>query len=1194
MWGRCVTLVLLLLCGSLRAFGQGGATGAITGVVQDSSGGAVAGAKVQIVSEATGQVVRDLVTDSSGSFTAPLLPVGSYTVEVSAAGFATTKFTGVLVRVTETSRMTAVLKVAQTAQTVEVTAQVATVDTTSAVTGQALGSTTITELPLPTQNFQQLLTLSSGASSSVYNASQLGRGSVPTNVNGAREDNNQYEIEGISASDYAFGELTYTPVPNTNAIQEFKVSTSLYDASQGRNGGGNINAVLKGGTDHYHFDAWEFFRNTDLDANDFFLNGAGQPRPIQQQNIFGADGGGPLGPNAKLGYFYVNYQGVRQRSSQSPGTFINGSFPILPANRSVPSLLSTFASPATAPTAANPKGCPAVPLAEIDPVAFKLLNFTSNQFGSGSNGFLIPTLPGTAGVTVNPNTCAASVNTAQFIIDRIGRFRDDQFLANWDRAFRDGKDKLSWRFFWSDSETFEPFGGDSFGVQVGVPPFANNLNFPLDIPLRGRFGSINETHIFSTRLVNDFRFGVNIISDLLVNQSPVTATQLGINQPSGTPDVYRFQFGSFAIGPYPTTGQTAISDGFVWSDTLSWIRGPHTLRFGGEIDRTTLRRNLPVADNGLVFFASGVNGISDFQNFLQGSPQFGNFGGGAGYHDYRIPAFSFFVQDDYRLTKTLTLNLGFRTELIGAPYDALCRLGNINPALVSTGQPFVYPTCVSKLGISGFTGTLQHSALNNNYATVPEPRIGLAYDLGGHHTTSIRAGYGIYGIREDLGAVDNVSFTPPFFPTVVPFLPPPGSLACLNFVSQNCNNAPLVAHLGVVSGAFVPVPSFLQGFANNSTGLPTNDTTQTPVYSGSVPTTFAAVVPLHWIAGTTQQWNLTVERTLGHDWFLEAGYVGTKGTHLRATYDPNLATLVGCPGCPASITVKAQNGTPFTITQNTSSNAPARAPFAPLAPSSYEEFAGVSDSEYHALQVTLAHHFSSGLYFQGAYTFSKSIDDVSTASVAFDTRFNNESIASESRGLSDFDRRHRFIGSFVYQLPFFKGREGFVGHALTGWETTGSIILQSGAPFSVFDSAGGTAVAPSSPGTITADFAPGQTCSSAVLPGGVEARLAHYVNPASFMPAPVVGPDGSTGYGDTPRNCFIGPPQKNVDFSLGKVFNFAERQSIRFRAEFFNLFNHPSFANPLSTDVESPGSFAAITQTVSNPRLIQFSLKYSF
>ena len=214
--------------------------------------------------------------------------------------------------------MTAALKVTSVSQVVEVQSQVAQVDTTNATTGQSLGSTTITNLPLATRNFQQLLTLSAGASSDLNNASQLGRGQVFIHVNGGREDNNNYLIEGISVADYSFGEPTYTPLPNPDSIQEFKVSTSLYDATQGRNGGGNINATLKSGTASFHGDVWEYFRNTVLDANDFFLNRAGLARPVIQQNIFGGDLGGPIGPKAKLGYFYVNYQGTRQRSGASP------------------------------------------------------------------------------------------------------------------------------------------------------------------------------------------------------------------------------------------------------------------------------------------------------------------------------------------------------------------------------------------------------------------------------------------------------------------------------------------------------------------------------------------------------------------------------------------------------------------------------------------------------------------------------------------------------------------------------------------------------------------------------------------------------------------------------------------------------------------------------------------------------------
>ena len=239
-----VLLFVWLFAGTV-AFAQGGATGAIGGVVQDASGAVIANAKVSVANEATGEAVRQVATDVSGLFTATLLPVGVYTVEVSATGFPTTKFPGIVVRITETTRMTAVVKVSSVKQVVEVQSQVEQVNTTDATTGQSLGAQTITDLPLATRNFQQLLTLSTGASADLNGAAQLGRGNVFIHVNGGREDNNNYLIDGITVADYAFGELTYTPLPSPDAIEEFKVSTSLYDATQGRNGGGNINATAE-------------------------------------------------------------------------------------------------------------------------------------------------------------------------------------------------------------------------------------------------------------------------------------------------------------------------------------------------------------------------------------------------------------------------------------------------------------------------------------------------------------------------------------------------------------------------------------------------------------------------------------------------------------------------------------------------------------------------------------------------------------------------------------------------------------------------------------------------------------------------------------------------------------------------------------------------------------------------------------
>src|SRR5580658_11043858 len=596
------------------SFAQGGATGAISGVVQDSSGAVIPNAKVSVKRESTGEVLRRLAVDSSGSFSASLLPVDTYTLEVTAAGFPDTKFAGVVVRITETTRMTAVMKVSTVKEIVEVQSQVEQVNTSDATTGQSLGAQTITELPLATRNFQQLLDLSAGASANLNNAAALGRGDVRIDVNGGREDNNNYLIEGVSASDYSFGELTYTPVPNPDDIQEFKVSTSLYDATQGRNGGGNINAILKSGTSNFHGDLWEYFRNSALDASDYFIG----PFDLKQ-NIFGGDLGGPIGQGAKLGYFYVNYQGTRQRSGDSLGTYINTSIPVLPGgagNRTAADLAAAFSSPAV--INGTTVDCPAITLtaASIDPVALALMNAQGTQFGGGG-GYLIPIVAGTPGVTqtynaTNPTApCSSTVNYGPLKITDPGKYTDNQFTANWDRDFNHGKDRLSWRFFWSDSETFEPFGADNLQVQTGYPAYSTNLNFPLDVPLRGRFGSIAETHTFSNSLINEFRFGVNVISDALQNV-PVPGTSpsdLGISA-VGAPAMYRFQFNTFQIGPFPNQLQSALSDSLVYLDTVSWTKGHHAFRFGGEIDRTSIRRNLPVLDNGLLFFEPGsVTGL---------------------------------------------------------------------------------------------------------------------------------------------------------------------------------------------------------------------------------------------------------------------------------------------------------------------------------------------------------------------------------------------------------------------------------------------------------------------------------------------------------------------------------------------------------------------------------------------------------
>src|SRR4051794_30806630 len=406
---RFLALSVLALALVVQGFAQGGATGAITGTVQDPSGAFVANADVRITNQETGVLERSVKTGPDGSFTAPLMPVGRYSVSIQAEGFADAKIADVLVRVTETTRMTAKVSTKSVQQKIEVQAEVQTVDTTDATTGQAIESTTIRALPLATQNFQQLLTLSTGAQGELNSASQLGRGQVHIFVNGQREDNNNYLIEGISTTDYNVASLTNTPLPNPDVVQEFKVQTSLYDASQGRNGGGNINAILKSGTNTLHGDVYEFFRNTVLDSNEYFLKGSGAARPVIQQNIFGGSLGGPVSPGGKLGFFFVNYSGTRQRSGDSPGTLISTFVPYVPA-----SLRGTANAGALAAAFGQ---------ATADPVAVNLLAFQSNQFGAPANGYLFP-LPSNVPANTAPGTLV------QFTVSKPGKFTDDQVTAN--------------------------------------------------------------------------------------------------------------------------------------------------------------------------------------------------------------------------------------------------------------------------------------------------------------------------------------------------------------------------------------------------------------------------------------------------------------------------------------------------------------------------------------------------------------------------------------------------------------------------------------------------------------------------------------------------------------------------------------------------------------------------------------------
>ena len=580
-------------------------------------------------------------------------------------------------------------------------------------------------------------------------------------------------------------------------------------------------------------------------------------------------------------------------------------------------------------------------------------------------------------------------------------------------------------------------------------------------------------------------------------------------------------------------------------------------------------------------------------------------------HQYRTNNSAFFAQDDWKIRSDLTLNLGLRTEVFGAFYDNLCHIGNLDPSLSNQGKfPFLYPNCVKSLNVAGLTGNANNTTLDNNYSTRPGPRIGLAYDLFGHHTTTIRSGYGIYYVREDVGNADQLSFQTPFLPVAFGG----GSPGCLgSFFSQtplpgcpspNPNGLP---QAGTIDPTFVGCLSVFQDF-------PGGDTTRAPNYVNAPGCTgigafniFGLQVPRHFVVPSTQQWNLTVQRSLGKQWVLEAGYVGTHAVHLRETRD-NLQAQRVSPSNPLTLTGTGPGCTSCVITTNTFSNAAGRSRALGInGYAGFQLFADDAYSHYHSLQTTLSRRWSAG-YFQAAYTFSRSTDATSSGNTAFNTAFNDESTLKASRGLSDFDRRHRFVVSYRYDLPFIKNEGGAKGMLLQGWALSGITIFQSGTPFSVTDSGAGSAflVLGFTPLTLGGQLAPGATIASGLTSGDIHKRLDGYLNPSAFTLAPQLYPTQcltdsnfcTTDFGNLGRNIFRGPSQQNWDFSLIKNFKISEHQSLRFTTDFFNIWNHANFGNPTVTDVETIGAtnspFGKITSTVGTPRLIQFSLRYAF
>ena len=633
-----INLALLLSMASWAA-AQTATTGQIIGLVTDSTGAVMSNAKVVLTGDAG--VTRETAAGPDGRYRFVLLPPGVYHAVVTATGFKQLELNNVVVQITATTTADATLTVAGVVQTVNVTAAAPLVSTATSSEGRVISDSQIRQLPLPTRNFQQLLALSPGTVASLSNNTELGRGDTNIDVNGQRTTSNNVVIDGTMVNSPGTNGTGNLSVPAPDAIQEFIVQTSLYDATQGRNSGGNVAVVTKSGTDQFHGNLYEFHRNDALNANDWFLNRAGQRRPKLLRNQFGGTLGGPLVKDKT--FFFASYQGTRERN----GASLTNS--LMLAN--LPAGLTNDRSTATLDALAADYGV------TLDPIAQATL-----QAKLPDGNWAIP--------SAAPNAAADPRTLIPTPLSSVSDFTEDQFNANIDQMIG-AKNHLSGKFFFSDDPQYQ--ANFSFVGQnpYQVPGYGGYITF------HNRVLTIADTHIINSSLINQARFGYSRIYGPSHPEEPFTNADYGITNPlaSRFPGMSNVQvLGMFSIGPTGLADQWSKTQTYEGSDMLSWTHGRHFVRFGGEMQKYLVDFNFNIYSRGQINFNS-------FSQFLAGTPYVTLLGNGVTGRNMRATDFTFFAQDDIRVTDSFTLNAGLRVGRNGVG-----------------GKPCAHPTCTDAGG----------------------------------------------------------------------------------------------------------------------------------------------------------------------------------------------------------------------------------------------------------------------------------------------------------------------------------------------------------------------------------------------------------------------------------------------------------------------------------------------------------------
>ena len=1152
----CLTLLCISLAVQVSAQVN---NASLTGLVTDSAGAVVPNASVMVKNKAT-DVESTTTTDSSGYYTFASLPVGSYTVTVGLPGFKKSIRENINLEVGQKARIDTSLEVGAVSESVVVGSAPQLLTTQEATTGGVIENRMVAQLPLSGRNWDDLIALVPGVQADRYTEEGGGTANGRTggaNVHGIRSLQNNYVLDGVdnnSISENVQELTTQVARPSVDSIQEFKVSTNPYSAENGRSPGALISVTTKSGGNDFHGTLYEFHRNRIFDANNFFNNRAGVKKPQNIQNQFGGNFGGPVtlprfgegGPSTWSGknslFFFFNYEGTRIRK----GVTRLGNVP-LPNER-----IGDFSA---AQAAAN--RIPGAGYARIfdrvgdcrakAPGAFNADgSFINNQIPAIC---LDPLAQRILGLVPGSNTTpTGALNLSNFI--RNPGIHDD---TNSFTGRVDWQANANNSFFvrYTDSDRFRYLPGIFGGVVDGTGSSANGRLF-----MKGKSAAIGWTRTLSSTMINEFRlgwgrnnsfatqdpFGLNTLAELGfkgVQDSPTYSggiPGITISARGGTTQPGG-QSGFDRLGSPDFLPKSQRTNQFQWTDTITLTRGVHSMKFGADV-RGPMRN--------IYLDVPALRGSFNFDGNRTSNP---NPPAGAPTTGIGMADFLLGYPSAAQLTNLAVVDQ--RLKMFSGFFQDDWKF--TQKLTLNLGIRYDYATWPyeGKDRMTNFdpntgikftppTSPVGKSLVKpdkNNFA----PRVGLAYQY--NDKTVVRAGYGrFFMLFERAGSEDQLSLNLPWLVNNVV------SAANSNSTANNIR--------------------FQSGF-----NLSLDPASVNPITVRLRAVNPEAVDPL------VDQWNVGIQRLLPGNMVATLDYVGTKGTHLSTLRSLNQPLL------NANGTVMTIQGTLTPIL-----------PYPNLGPVEYRDNGG--NSSYHGGEVTLEKRFSHGLSFRTAYTYSKSIDysQEHLASGGTGSFTQNNRDLHERRGRSDFDVRHRFVASYIYELPFGKGRaylkSGAISEILGGWRISGLSNIRSGRPFTARAGNNDTVLG----GPRSAGISAFADCLRDGSLSGSARTIDRWFDASAFATPTALSPTAGSvqpRLGNCGRNTLLGPGITNFDFSLARSFAyFGEGRDLELRWEVFNMFNHPQFGLP-ERNINS-GSVGKITSLAGDPRVMQLALKFNF